>query len=264
MRRLVLTIAYDGSRYGGYQVQKNAITIAEVVQDAIEIVFGERLGIIGCSRTDAGVHAEGFCLSFDTDNPIPKERLPIALNSKLPDDVVVIDCRETDDNFHPRYSAIGKRYCYKVYTSALPSPFLRNYAHHYPFNLDIELMRNAASSIVGTHDFKGFSNTGGKVESTIRTVTKCDINTHDDYVIFTVEGDGFLYNMVRIIVGTLIDIGSGMISIDVIDELLTNLDRKLAGRTAPAHGLYLNEVFYEQDNGKLLPGKYNQNPKEGG
>lgn len=245
-------------------MQKNALTVAEVMQDAIEQGFRHRHPIIGCSRTDSGVHANGFCLTMDIDNPIPVERVPVALNTKLPDDVVVLECRETDTAFHPRYSAMGKRYVYKLYTSPLPSPFLRNYAYHYPFALDIPLMQQAAKTFLGTHDFKGFSNTGGKVIDTVRTVTKCELLSCGENVIVTVEGDGFLYNMVRIMVGTLIDIGSGLLKPEAIQNTLDSRDRKLAGRTAPAHGLYLDHVFYEEANGKLLPGRYNiwENEKE--
>lgn len=241
-----MEICYDGRNYSGYQVQKNAPTVAATLQDSIAKALGERVDIKGCSRTDAKVHANRYCVSFDTTNAIPCDKLVIAMNIHLPSDIAAISCREVGEDFHPRYSAVGKRYIYKILNSPIRNPFLEGLVYHYPKVLDVALLADQAAQFVGTYDFIGLSNTGTKIEDTVRTITACSVRREGELVIVTVEGDGFLYNMVRIIVGTLLDINRGKIPKDTIREIILSKDRNRAGVTAPPQGLYLDEVFYTE------------------
>lgn len=244
MRRLLFTLCYDGTNYHGWQVQPNGITVQECVQNAFEAVTGERCPITGCSRTDAGVHAKMFCFHTDTSCNIPTERFAFALNSVLPEDISIIDCKEVAADFHARYACKGKTYVYRIYDSHLRDPFLKGYAYHHKGLLDAELMDKAAKAFIGTFDFAGFCSAGSSVHDTVRTVTECSVERNGREINFSITADGFLYNMVRIIVGTVIDVANGRIEINDLPQIIQSKDRYLAGQTAPAHGLYLSKVYY--------------------
>lgn len=245
MQRLLLTLRYDGTAYHGWQVQPNGVTVQQVLQDAIEAVTGVRSGVIGCSRTDAGVHAEGFCCTFDTESTLRGERMIGALNAHLPDDIAVYRCEEVAADFHPRYQSSGKRYVYRIWNAPYRNPFWERYAIHHRRPLDEKAMDAWAQSFVGTHDFAAFCAAGSSVVDTVRTVSECHVERDGDMVIFSVRANGFLYNMVRIMIGTLLDIAFEKQSPNSIDEALRQKDRNLAGATAPAKALCLQEVFYE-------------------
>lgn len=242
IRRLLFTIKYDGTGYHGWQVQSNAVTVQEVFQNAVEKVFNKRLDVKGCSRTDSGVHANMYCVSLDCESDISCENAVLALNTYLPSDIAVISCSEVSDDFHPRYNCKSKQYVYKIYNGKIRNPFCRNYAYYYRYNIDADLLNSAAQSFVGTYDYAAFCSVKSDVEDTVRTVYSASVKREGDYVIFTVEADGFLYNMVRIMVGTLLFVNEG--KIDSIKEVIKSKDRKRAGKTAPPQGLYLNKVSY--------------------
>lgn len=245
MRKLAIIIRFDGRHYSGYQVQQNAPTIAGAVQDSIERVFGSRLDIKGCSRTDAKVHANNYCICFQTTNKIPCEKVIVALNLYLPKDIAVTSCKEVPEDFHPRYSAKGKRYIYKIYNNPIRNPFYEDLMYHYPRPVDHIMLDEQAKDFIGRYDFVGFSNSGSSVIDTVRTINYCGVKKNGDIIEIIVEGDGFLYNMVRIIVGTLLDINRGKIERGSIKQIIESKDRTRAGVTAPPHGLYLDEVFYD-------------------
>lgn len=247
MRRLLITLCFDGNRYHGWQVQPNGMTVQQAVQDAVEAVTGVRAGVTGCSRTDAGVHAEMFCCTFDTDSPVPAARFPAALNAGLPRDIAVYACREVAADFHPRYAATGKRYAYRIWNAPQRNPFLEGRALHWRGPLDEEALSRQAADYLGRHDFSAFCAAGSAVEDRVRTVRTAAVTRDGALVTFTVEADGFLYNMVRIMAGTLLDIAAGKRPPGCIPALLAGRDRTAAGRTAPAHGLYLERVFYAHD-----------------
>ena len=256
MRRLLLTLRYDGTAYHGWQVQPNAVTVQAVLQDAIAGVTGVRSGVIGCSRTDAGVHADMFCCTFDTESTIPAERFPAALCGHLPEDIAVYACREVAADFHPRYAARGKRYCYYIWNTPQRNPFCDRYALRRAGRLDETALNAAAQQFVGTHDFSAFCAADADTTDAVRPVYRCAVTREGDLVTFTVEADGFLYNMVRIMVGTLLDIAAGRFPADTVTAALRTGDRTLAGATAPAKGLFLKEVFYEKEgiaDGKASP-----------
>lgn len=244
MRKLLLTLRFDGGAYHGWQVQENGASVQETLQNAIEGVFGTRYGVTGCSRTDAGVHANMYCCCFCTESEISCEKVIAALNAWLPDDIGVYGCREVPKEFHPRYSCVSKEYVYRVWNSPYRNPFLVGRSLHYKYPLDEKALAREAAAFVGTHDFKGFSSSGGSVADTVRTVKCFEVARYGDEVVFSVEADGFLYNMVRIMAGTLLDISAGKIEKESIPEIIGSRDRSLAGATAPPYGLYLNRVFY--------------------
>lgn len=244
MRRLVITIQYDGSGYHGWQVQSNALTVQEVFQNAVEKVFGERLDVKGCSRTDAGVHANMYVLTVDTDMNIKDDGVILALNSHLPKDIAVIDCKEGSPDFHPRYSCKSKEYVYKLYNGKIRNPFLADYALYYRYPIDVDYLNEQAQAFVGTYDYSGFCSAKSDVEDTVRTVKSFSVTKQGDMVYFRVEADGFLYNMVRIMVGTLLFVSEGKIKKDELKDVILSKDRKRAGKTAPSQGLYLNKVNY--------------------
>ncbi|MEG2016120.1 MAG: tRNA pseudouridine(38-40) synthase TruA [Oscillospiraceae bacterium] len=244
MRNLLLTLRFDGSEYHGWQVQQNASTVQQTVQDCIENILQKREQIIGCSRTDAGVHANMYCCNVKTDNHIPCENFKAALNATLPYDIAVMDCKEVAQDFHARYDCKSKQYIYKIYNAQVKDPFLHGYALHYKYPLEAEMLDKQAKDFVGTYDFAGFCSSNCSVKTTIRTVKKASVNRIGDMVIFTVEADGFLYNMVRIMVGTLLDISQGKIEQGIIKDIIESKNRNRAGVTAPPCGLYLNRVDY--------------------
>lgn len=244
MRNLLLTISFDGSAYHGWQVQDNAKTIQQTLQDGLEQILQKRDNIVGCSRTDAGVHANMYCCNLRTESEIPCSKLVSALNAVLPRDIAVSDCAEVDYEFHARYDCKSKEYIYKIYNSPIKNPFLYKYTLHYKYRLDEKMLDRQAKDFIGTYDFSAFCASGSSVESMVRTVMNASVERNGDMVIFRVEADGFLYNMVRIMVGTLIDISSGKIPQDSIKQIITSKNRFAAGQTAPAHGLYLNRIRY--------------------
>lgn len=245
MKRIKLTIAYDGTNYCGWQVQPNGITVEEVVNKALRKLTGEEISVIGASRTDSGVHALGNVAVFDTETSIPPERIAMALNQRLPDDIVIMKSEEVAADFHPRYCDCSKTYEYNIINTRLPVPTKRLTNYFVSYELNIENMRKAASYLVGEHDFVSFCNIRTDVENTVRTITKLEILTHEDEIKIRITGNGFLYNMVRIIVGTLIRVGRGFYEPEKVKEILEAKDRKAAGVTAPAHGLTLVGIDYE-------------------
>ena len=246
MRNILITMMYDGSHFHGWQIQKNAVSVQEVFQNSLFRVFGVT-DIKGCSRTDSGVHANMYCDSFMTDHKIPVERIPSALNNYLPATIAVLSAEEKPDDFHARYSCIGKEYIYKIWNNEIRNPFLDKYAFHYWYNLDIELMNKAAQYIIGKHDFTSFCTLDKREKGDFyRTVRNLSVEREkdNDIVIIRAEADGFLYNMVRIIVGTLLYVSQGKIKPEDIPGIIEAENRKMSGPTAPPHGLYLNKVFY--------------------
>lgn len=246
LRNILITISYDGSKYHGWQIQNNAVTVQEVFQKALYEVVGDKPDIKACSRTDSGVHAEMFCISTRISHPIPAVRLKAALNSHLPDSVVVLDAKEVPFDFHARYDAKGKRYVYKVLNRSERDPFWIGRALHYRYNIDTELLDKASKAYIGTHDFTSFCTLDKREKGDfVRTIYDFSVKRKGDIVEFTVKGNGFLYNMVRIMVGTLLSINEGKLSADSIPDIIKAESRDAAGPTAPPQGLYLNEVFYE-------------------
>lgn len=244
MRNIKLTIEYDGTNFHGWQSQNNSLAVQDVITEGIFKLTGENVTVNGSSRTDAGVHALGLCANFHTDSSIPPERFAYALNTVMPPDIVVLKSEEVDLNFHARFNSKGKKYRYLIYNSVFPSPLLRERACHISKQLDIEKMHEAADKFLGTHDFSTFMAAGSVVKSTVRTINYVNVEKKGNLVSFEVQGDGFLYNMVRIMAGTLIEVGFGKINAADIDSIILSGNRKKAGKTAPAHGLYLVEVFY--------------------
>lgn len=244
MRNLLLKIRYDGSAYHGWQVQQNAVAVQEVFQDAVEKLFGSRLDIKGCSRTDSRVHANAYYLTLKTDSKIEEESIVRALNTYLPKDIAVFECKEVSNDFHPRYSCLSKQYVYRLYNGHIRDPFLDKYAYYYRFHIDADYLNREAQAFVGKHDFFGFCSAGSDVEDTVRTVRSFEVRRENDMVVFTVEADGFLYNMVRIMVGTLIFVNEGKIKESELADIIKSKNRQMAGKTAPPQGLYLNKVVY--------------------
>lgn len=245
MKRIKLTIAYDGTNYCGWQIQPNGITIEEILNKALSKMTGEEVFVIGASRTDSGVHAMGNVAVFDTETTIPAEKIAVALNQRLPDDIVITKSEEVALDFHPRYCECSKTYEYHIINTRIPIPTKRLTNYFVSYVLDIDKMRQAASYLVGEHDFVSFCNVRTDVENTVRTITALDIITNGNEITIRIIGNGFLYNMVRIIVGTLIRVGRGFYEPEKVKEILEAKDRKAAGVTAPAHGLVLVEIKYE-------------------
>ncbi len=244
MKRILLTVEYDGTNYAGWQRQINGLAVQQVLEEALTKATGERIVVTGASRTDAGVHALGQAVHFDTDSRIPPEKYPFVLNTMLPRDVRVHSGREVPAEFHARFMTCGKRYTYRMVNSRHASAIRRNTHVHVPLALDIPLMQQAAQQLLGTHDFAAFQASGGTAKTTVRTIRRAELSTYGDEVILTVEGDAFLYNMVRIIAGTLIEIGYHKRSADAFSQAYQTLDRLSLGVTAPPQGLELTEVFY--------------------
>lgn len=244
MKNIKLIIEYDGTRYAGWQRQKNALSIQQMLEEAIHSITGESCQVIGSSRTDAGVHARGFVANFNTNSNIKPDKFSAALNSKLPEDIVVLGSSLVPEEFHARYSSIGKTYSYTILNRYQPSAIDRNYVYHYRGELDIKTIREASNYFIGKHDFAAFKNTGSSVKTTVRTISKIEVIKNGDYIKFYITGDGFLYNMVRIMIGTLIEIGIGKTKPEYIEYILASKDRTKAGKSAPASGLCLEKVYY--------------------
>lgn len=246
-RNIKLTLAYDGTRYAGFQRQPNGVTIQERLEDALRAVTGVSDMAIAAAagRTDAGVHASGQVVNFQTASSIPVDRWPHAVNSHLPEDIVAWDAREVPLDFHARFGARSKRYRYTIAYTSFPSPLSRLYAYHHARPaLDLPLMRRAAELLVGRHSFAAFRSTGGAARTTVRTVTQLSLAEAGPLLHIDIAADGFLYNMVRIIAGTLLEVGTGKRSLGQVSDALATGRRTLAGRTLPPHGLCLEEVLY--------------------
>ena len=247
MRNIKAVIAYDGSRYYGFQAQlspETLPTVQEVLETAIGGLLKEETKVHSAGRTDRGVHALGQVVHFFTESMIPVDKLANAVNQHLPKDVHVISCEEVDMEFHARKSALGKHYQYRVKNTDITTVFGNQYFYQYPGLLDDALMQQACKLLEGTHNYQGFCSAGATVKTFVRTVYYMNMRREGDWIIFDVYGNGFLYNMVRIMVGTVLDIGLGRKSIDSIPQALATQNRHLAGRTAPASGLYLCDVYY--------------------
>lgn len=248
-RKVKFTVAYDGTNYHGFQTQDNPglPTIQDELVRAIQVVTGENVKITCAGRTDAGVHARGQVIDFLTGSRIPDDRFHLAMNSLLPGDIAVIYAETVAEEFHSRFSALGKHYRYTILNQRIPSPFHRRYSHQVYPPLDVKAMQDAAACFVGTHDFRAFCAAGSPVKDFVRTIWRCDLTQgEENLLILDVMGNGFLYNMIRIIVGTLVDVGKGKIPPDDIPQIIASMDRTLAGTTAPPQGLCLMKVWYEQ------------------
>ncbi len=244
MRNIMLVIEYDGTGYNGWQTQRNKTTIQETIESALRSITNEETELIGASRTDSGVHALGQTANFVTSSKIKVERIPFALNSLLPKDIAVTSAEEVSYDFHARFSSKGKKYKYTILNSEFPSPLRRSNTYFYPTELNIDNMKMACSYFIGEHNFDAFRSAGGSAKSSVRTIYSLELITNNDLIEINIDGNGFLYNMVRIIVGTLIDVGRGKIIPADIINIIKSGDRKLAGKTVPAHGLCLMEVYY--------------------
>lgn len=241
VRRIMLTVAYDGTNYSGWQVQPNAVTIEGVLNEELTRLLNEKITVIGASRTDAGVHAMGAIAVFDTTSRIPGEKFSYALNRSLPDDIVIRKSQEVPCDFHPRKTSTQKTYRYSIWNDTFTLPTTRLYTHLVYNDIDVKVMNEAAQFFVGEHDFAGFCSANNQTESTVRTIydMKVQRGVDERQIDIYVTGNGFLYNMVRIIAGTLIEVGQGRIAADDVPDIIKSCDRNLAGATAPAKGLTL-------------------------
>ena len=247
VRNIKMTLAYDGTAYHGFQIQNRTglATIQGELEKALQILTGEKTAVVGSGRTDAGVHARAQVINFFTQARIPAERFPLAVNSLLPRDIVVREAQDVAADFHARYSARRKTYRYVIYNARHHSPFWRHYSYHVPVPLDIEKMSAGTAYFIGTHDFRSFCAQGAAVEDYVRNVSACRVEKKGPLLCLTVTGDGFLYNMVRIMTGTLLEIGQSKRPPDDIARLLQAGDRTRAGATAPPQGLCLWSVEYD-------------------
>lgn len=245
MRRIRMTVAYDGTDYCGWQIQPNGTTIEEVINEKLRKLTGEDIHIIGASRTDSGVHALGNVAVFDTDSPIPPNRMAYALNQKLPDDIVAISSDEVPKDWHPRYQDdVRKIYEYHIYNAPVPDPMKRRYSTFVSFPMDVEKMRQGAAYLTGEHDFSSFCNIRTNAASTVRRIDELVVSRSGRDITIRIAGNGFLYNMVRIIAGTLIRVGRGFYTPEKVKEILEARERTEAGVTAPPEGLVLLEIIY--------------------
>lgn len=244
MKRVMLIVAYDGTNYHGWQVQPNAVTIEQILNEKLSELLKEDIQVIGASRTDAGVHAEGNVAVFDTNTSIPGEKISYALNHLLPEDIVIQESFEVEPDFHPRKCDSIKTYQYRILNRNFNLPVKGRNAYHFYRKLDLDKMREAAAYFVGKHDFKNFCSSHTQAKSTIRIIYSFDIEEEDEEIVLTVSGNGFLYNMVRMLTGTLLDVGTGRMSPDKIPELLAAKERVHSPNTAPARGLTLLDIEY--------------------
>jgi tRNA pseudouridine38-40 synthase len=245
MRNIKLTIEYDGKCYNGWQKQPNKLNIQGEIERAIYNITKEEVDLIGSGRTDAGVHALGQVANFKTNSQISIEKLPLAINSQLKNSIVIKEAEEVNERFHSRYNAKRKTYRYIINNSKCGTAIYRNLEYSYPFKLDAEKMKQASKYFEGEHDFKAFKSSGTSSKNSVRTIYKAIVKQEGEKIIIELTGNGFLYNMVRIISGTLLDVGLGKIQPEEIPEMIESKDRQRAGKTLPAHGLYLVEVKYD-------------------
>lgn len=244
MRNVRLVVQYDGTRYAGFQVQPDSPTIQSALQAALTSLLGQETTVVGASRTDAGVHAYGQVVTFTTENVIPAARVVKALNDLLPADIACVAAEDVAPEFHPQYAARRKRYVYRLLNRELPSPFLGRYAWHVEQPLEVAAMRAAGQHLVGEHDFAAFCAAGGSAKTTVREVFALDLAQEGEIIETSIEGNGFLYMMVRIIMGTLVEVGQGRRSPEQVAAILASRDRRRAGSTAPPHGLCLRRIDY--------------------
>lgn len=254
MKRIRLTVAYDGTNYRGWQVQPNGITIEEVLNRELSALLKEQVEVIGASRTDSGVHSRGNIAIFDTENRMPADKICYAVNQRLPEDIRVLKSEEVPLDWHPRKCNGTKTYEYKILNRRICMPTERLYSHFCYYQLDLEKMRRAASYLVGEHDFKSFCTVRTQAEETVRTIYSLDIKASGDMITIRISGSGFLYNMVRIIAGTLLRVGMGIYPPEYVEEILEARDRQKSGDTAPARGLTLYSLEYEEE----LPAWYHR------
>lgn len=244
MRNVCLKIQYDGTTLHGWQRQRDAMTVQQLLEDAVFALTGKVVHVIGCGRTDAGVHAICYVCNFTTDAGIPDESFPAALNTKLPACVRVLHAQTVPEAFHAQFDVVRKRYIYKIQTAKIPDVFLSAYTWHYPYKLDLEQMQRAAKHFLGEHNFEAFCASGATVTSFVRTIYDLTVKQAGDLITIDVCGSGFLYNMVRIIAGTLVYVGAGRIAADDIASIIEGRNRTRAGITAPPHGLYMAGAEY--------------------
>ena len=251
-RRFKLIVEYDGTAYCGWQRQLNGPSVQQELEEALSRLTHERVGVVGSSRTDAGVHAEGLCAHFDSATRIPPEKIAFALNTMLPADIRVRESSAAPEGFHARFAACGKVYTYTFYNARHANAIGRLYSAHVPVIMDETRMHEEAQALLGTHDFAAFAASGSVVKSTVRTIYRVKVERSGDYVTLTVLGNGFLYNMVRIIAGTLMEVGAGKRESGAIARAIETGDRLALGQTAPAQGLTLRRVLYLGDEEKAL------------
>lgn len=247
MRNIALKLMYNGTAYHGWQVQKNAVSVAETLLRALKMVCGDAVKLTGCGRTDAGVHAERYVANFYTDSRIPIDRLPFAVNTHTPEDIVVRAAYDVPEGFNAIGSCLKKEYTYRIYNSRIKNPFYVNRAYFYPKHLDETVMDRAARAFEGTHDFRAVRSVGTETRTTVRTVYYCYVNRSGELLELRVCADGFLYNMVRAITGTVLYAAEGKLTAEDIPRILDAGDRTLAGPTVPPGGLYLTRLWYEDE-----------------
>ena len=247
MRNIALKLMYNGTAYHGWQVQKNAASVEETLERGVSMVCGERVKLVGCGRTDAGVHSEHYIANFHTNSRIPIERLPFAVNTHTPEDIVVREALEVADSFNAIGSCLKKEYTYRIYNSRIKNPFYVNRAYFYPKHLDEDVMDRAARAFEGTHDFRAVRSVGTETKTTVRTIYYCRVNRSGELLELKVCANGFLYNMVRAITGTVLYAAEGKLTPEDIPRILDSGDRTLAGPTVPPGGLYLTKLWYEDE-----------------
>lgn len=245
-RNISLTLMYDGSLFHGWQMQENAATVQGHISTALERILGHKVTVYGCSRTDCGVHANTFCCNFRTQKDTPCEKIKVGVNALIPESIAVLSAEEKPEGFNARFDCKGKEYVYKVWNSRVRNPFLTDKALHHPIPIDEKLLDRESKAFIGYHDFSAFCASGTEVKDKRRNIYDFTVRREGELVLFTVKGDGFLYNMVRIMVGTLLDINSGKIPCGSLPDIIESKDRVRAGITARACGLYLNKVFYDE------------------
>ncbi len=252
MRNIALRLRYDGSNYHGWQIQKTEITVAEALEKALSVICKEPIKVVGCGRTDAGVHALRYCCNFKTNCRIPTERFPLAVNTRLPKDIAAVDAVEAPEDFNSILSCVKKEYVYKIHNSRIPDPFLTNRACFYPLQLDLERIKRAAKAFEGTHDFKAVRSVGTDTKTTVRTIYWCEVFEENGLIVMKVCANGFLYNMVRTIMGTVVYAGLGKLEPETIPALLETGDRRLTGPNMPPQGLYMSRIWYEGAVGEMM------------
>ena len=247
MKRYRLKVAYDGTNYCGWQVQPNEVTIEGVLNKTLSDLLNEDIEVVGASRTDSGVHSDGNYCIFDTETHIPAPKIAYALNQRLPEDISIVKSDEVDEDWHPRYQNSMKTYQYTIINRDMPDPVRRLYTYFTYSKLDVDKMKEAAGFLVGEHDFAAFCSTGSQVENTVRTIESLEVTQNGDEIAIIAKGNGFLYNMVRIIAGTLLEVGEGKLEPSDMEDIIASKDRGRAGKTAVARGLRLVEIKYENE-----------------
>jgi len=254
-RNIKIIVKYLGKDYHGWQKQIGEKTIQGEIEKAAKKIFDQKIYLIGSGRTDAGVHALGQTANFILNHSIPENKILYALNSRLPRDIRVVDSKEVPMCFHSRYNSLGKTYEYRIYNNRIIDPFIKDTTYFIPFKLNLEKMNRAKEYFKGEHDFKAFMSSGSSVKSTVRKIHNIKMNENNNLIKLSITGNGFLYNMVRIMVGTLIDVGRGKIEEKKLIDIIEKRNRKSAGKTAKAEGLFLKKVYYEHNINELLKEK---------